>query len=874
MAHFCHWRHISIIPLLAIWATCAYGQHWGNFKKDNCTKPGYRQYSAVLEGIPFGQSWEKACASKDATIAGHYFPKPNRCRNQGPGIAMWGEFDVPDNSCKAQWGSFQRGACTTIGKRKYSAQVLNVPPGQTWENACATTPANVQGQSFATPSKCSNTGVTGEWGEFDVNDNTCQAHWGNFQRGECTTTGKREYSAQLSVPDGLSWEATCATTPATVAGQSFRSPTRCEKRLAGVGGEWGTFDVNDTGCEVHLLPNQWPNPNPNPNAPIWGFADTHNHMFAHLGFGGLFVWGKTFDPRGIAAALPWCDCLEVKRPGVAGLLGTHTVLGCPPNAPNQIHGAGGVGDHLGDLLTAAEGVKNSVGHLVGGYPQFDGWPRWDTVSHQLEYYQWLKRAHAGGLQLMVMMAVNNEFVCSLMKSPLGCDDMSAVDRQLAAAKELESFIAANDGGWYRIVRSPAEARQAIHKGQLAVVLGIEVANLFGCARVPNRCTNDEQGRQYVRNQLQKYYDAGVRHLFPIHATDNAFAGTAIFEDVYLLNNIYFGREPFVTDDCYSTPPTDPNERVNFYLGSTIADPSIKPLWELLRRAVPGKLPPYQPKGQCNRKGLSPLGEFLVQEMMSRHMIIDVDHMSWKAINDTLTIAEKNPQYPVISGHSGYIETSTGQKKHEGQKNASQLTRIFNLRGMAGVITAQGVTEQAGSDGVGGWPPSPKVPKVPNDCSNSSKTFAQAYLFAVDTMGGPQKARVALATDLMGAIYQPGPRYGNDACYGAKKDNHGNNVEKPLQDNNKRVKYPFTLPGATVALYPSRACDGRDFSAATKDCTKTFDFNVDGLAHAGMLPDFIQDLRGIGGLSDTDLAPLFRSAEAYIQMWEKAERARP
>src|SRR2546426_2571055 len=248
MTVFFLYRSIRRAALLVILTTpCAYGQHGGNFKKDTCTKRGYRQYSAVLEGIPFGQSWEKACASKDATIAGHYFPKPDRCRNQGPGIAMWGEFDVPDNSCKAQWGSFQRGACTTIGKRKYSAQVLNVPPGQTWENACATTPANVQGQSFATPSKCSNTGVTGEWGEFDVNDNTCQAHWGNFQ-SKCTTTGKREYSAQLSVPDGLSWEATCAATSATVGGQSFRSPTRCEKRLAGVGGEWGIFDVNDAGC--------------------------------------------------------------------------------------------------------------------------------------------------------------------------------------------------------------------------------------------------------------------------------------------------------------------------------------------------------------------------------------------------------------------------------------------------------------------------------------------------------------------------------------------------------------------------------------------------------------------------------------------------
>ena len=80
-----------------------------------------------------------------------------------------------------------------------------------------------------------------------------------------------------------------------------------------------------------------------------------------------------------------------------------------------------------------------------------------------------------------------------------------------------------------------------------------------------------------------------------------------------------------------------------------------------------------------------------------------------------------------------------------------------------------------------------------------------------------------------------------------------------------MQYPFTVPGMTVPLYQSRACDGRDFSAATSDCKRTFDFNVDGLAHVGMLPDLIQDLSKIG-LNDNDLTPLFRSAESYISMW--------
>lgn len=54
--------------------------------------------------------------------------------------------------------------------------------------------------------------------------------------------------------------------------------------------------------------------------------------------------------------------------------------------------------------------------------------------------------------------------------------------------------------------------------------------------------------------------------------------------------------------------------------------------------------------------------------------------------------------------------------------------------------------------------------------------------------------------------------------------------------------------------------------------RDFDVNIDGVAHYGMLPDLLQDLRNVG-LTGSDLSPLFRSAEDYIRMWEKAERKR-
>jgi hypothetical protein len=87
---------------------------------------------------------------------------------------------------------------------------------------------------------------------------------------------------------------------------------------------------------------------------IRGGADLHNHQFAHLGFGGVeFLW----QPIGpIDQAVPWCT-------GADGL--------------------GGVGEIIGTFVKFAYKLPGAgLGHHVGGWPKFDGWPRWDSITHQ------------------------------------------------------------------------------------------------------------------------------------------------------------------------------------------------------------------------------------------------------------------------------------------------------------------------------------------------------------------------------------------------------------------------------------------------------------------------------------------------------------
>ena len=50
--------------------------------------------------------------------------------------------------------------------------------------------------------------------------------------------------------------------------------------------------------------------------------------------------------------------------------------------------------------------------------------------------------------------------------------------------------------------------------------------------------------------------------------------------------------------------------------------------------------------------------------------------------------------------------------------------------------------------------------------------------------------------------------------------------------------------------------------------RVYDINADGVAHYGLYPDWVEDLRHLAGQQIID--DLGRGAEAYLQMWERAD----
>jgi hypothetical protein len=139
----------------------AHAAYWGKFKKQ-CVGDAVAKYSAILHGIPFGQSWERACARSGAVINGRRYANPTRCVNAQ--TAMWGEFVVQDESCRQpraelRWGTFKDNGCVIFdskgwGMRSYSSVLWGIPPGQSWEETCARTPATVAGRRFSHPTAC------------------------------------------------------------------------------------------------------------------------------------------------------------------------------------------------------------------------------------------------------------------------------------------------------------------------------------------------------------------------------------------------------------------------------------------------------------------------------------------------------------------------------------------------------------------------------------------------------------------------------------------------------------------------------------------------------------------------------------------------
>ena len=160
-------------------------------------------------------------------------------------------------------------------------------------------------------------------------------------------------------------------------------------------------------------------------------------------------------------------------------------------------------------------------------------------------------------------------------------------------------------------------------------------------------------------------------------------------------------------------------------------------------------------------GMTPdLGTFLVDALMDKGMLIDIDHMSIRSLNSTLDRAETRG-YPLIASHGLFFELHNkfydGEETglHERLRTREQLERMANLGSLVAVM----LKDDAQPDFLRTKQTLPYssttgMPTIRDDCRHSTKSWAQAYQSAVDVLGGP----VAVGSDWNGGAQHLGPRF--------------------------------------------------------------------------------------------------------------------
>ena len=355
-------------------------------------------------------------------------------------------------------------------------------------------------------------------------------------------------------------------------------------------------------------------------ANVLGTVEGHAHVTAFELFGGDWHCGQPWSPYGAPYALP-ASC-----------------------APYET----GTNGEVESFLDFGGATRPSNMH---GWPTFVDWPSPTSLAEEGDYYTGIERAWKAGLRLMVTNLVDNEALCNLMtKRANPCNDMDSVLIQSRDLYALQNYIDAQSGGpgkgWFRIVTNPFQARQVINEGKLAVIEGIEVSRIFGCGEVDNKPQCDES---QIDAGLDEVWKLGVRTFFPIHEFNNAFGGTKMIAgDTGALINAGNREETGSFWTLQPCPAQDQDaEQLSFPATGALAQLLNGPVSSMLKG---NPLPVYASGPQCNTQGLTSLGSYVLDQMIKRHFIIQLDHMDSKTATAALSIIQSAHYSGAVSAH--------------------------------------------------------------------------------------------------------------------------------------------------------------------------------------------------------------------------------
>jgi hypothetical protein len=366
---------------------------------------------------------------------------------------------------------------------------------------------------------------------------------------------------------------------------------------------------------------------------VYGWADAHMHWTGFRLFGSQWHCGTPIHKYGIPYALP--DCAQYDQ-------GTN-----------------------GQVRAFIDGRIGPQPYDTVGWPTFGYWPGPTRQAEEGTYYTSVERAWMGGLRVLVVLFVQNEALCDTMtfrdpSPPDFCNDMDSVRQQNQDLQDFQDYVDAQyrgpGKGWLRIVKTPAQARRVIASGKLAVVKGIELSRILNCGETLETDPEPSCTEASVDSGLDELKNMGITSFFPVHKFDNAFGGTKMdsgaLGPIVNAGNYYKTHHFWNVSGCPGagedeTQPTVP-------VGADV----LQLIYDLGLLPIGTPLPVYGPPPHCNQRGLTAIGQYLINRMIDRHFVIEVDHMDELTADTTMDIVEARHYPGVVNSHGGWSSDPT------------------------------------------------------------------------------------------------------------------------------------------------------------------------------------------------------------------------
>ncbi|GAA4819231.1 hypothetical protein ACFQ0K_10605 [Nocardioides caeni] len=452
-------------------------------------------------------------------------------------------------------------------------------------------------------------------------------------------------------------------------------------------------------------------------------------------------------------------------------------------------------------------LSGEAAHDPVGWPTFKDWPAPESLTHEGTYWRWLERAWRGGQRLFVNLLVENNKLCEVY--PLkrnSCDDMTSIRLQAKDMRVMQDYIDAQFGG-------PGKGFYRIvtspYEARRVINSG-KMAVVMGIeTSIPFGCTYKSVLGQDLPACNEAEIDANLDEM---HAL-----GVRQMELVNKFDNALAG----VAGDAGEVGVVI--NAANFLETGSF--------WRMEH------CEPADGESADNPQVTLPDITAGQQDAL------------FGAIGQILGLLPALPLYPQPAHCNKRGLTELGVHTIEGLAQRNMIFDPDHLSVKARAASMD-VIDDLGYPGVissHSWSTPDTYPRI-----YEAGGFITPY--AGDSTGFVEKWRRHLGW--ADPRFYFGFGFGADINgLGAQGNPRGSDVPNP-------VRYPFTgLGGVRIGKQ--------------KAGQRTWDINVDGVAQYGLYPDWVEDLRliaesqhrGDGAKIVDDMA---RGAEAYLQMWERAD----